>query len=378
MQQYKGKNSLESTRLPDAIKSSREILKHVDRLVKSNNLEKALQEVKKARELDPKNLYAFAYEERIQELFIQQQRNGIGGPASSIENDITEQKLTPYNLNEHILSDQVGTNRMKVPALYEEFKKAGLRSADSAEPVKVNQASKEALETYKQALLLVWSDGEKTEEEICELQDLRQSLRISIEEHETLDRQAKMECYIFLLKHLLKHSSQTEVKESLNELRKSFDISVSDQVIIDANHVVLKEKKVKKRIIAVIDDDEQILTLMKETLAQAKYDVVRFSTSDDAYEFLKKEGVDLILCDISLETSTMNGFLFYERTRELRHMQQVPFVFITGLNDDVLMRAGKEIGVDDFLIKPIHRENLLATVRGKIKRYEQLNPSSGL
>jgi CheY-like chemotaxis protein len=378
MQQYKGKNSLESTRLPDAIKSSREILKHVDRLVKSNNLEKALQEVKKARELDPKNLYAFAYEERIQELFIQQQRNGIGGPASSIENDITEQKLTPYNLNEHILSDQVGTNRMKVPALYEEFKKAGLRSADSAEPVKVNQASKEALETYKQALLLVWSDGEKTEEEICELQDLRQSLRISIEEHETLDRQAKMECYIFLLKHLLKHSSQTEVKESLNELRKSFDISVSDQVMIDANHVVLKEKKVKKRIIAVIDDDEQILTLMKETLAQAKYDVVRFSTSDDAYEFLKKEGVDLILCDISLETSTMNGFLFYERTRELRHMQQVPFVFITGLNDDVLMRAGKEIGVDDFLIKPIHRENLLATVRGKIKRYEQLNPSSGL
>ena len=378
MQQYKGKNSLESTRLPDAIKSSREILKHVDRLVKSNNLEKALQEVKKARELDPKNLYAFAYEERIQELFIQQQRNVIGTPASSIESDISEKKLTPYNLNEHILSDQVGTNGLKVPALYEEFKKAGLRSADSIEPAKVNQASKEALDTYKQALLLIWSDGQKTEEEVCELQDLRQSLHISLEEHETLDRQAKMECYIFLLKHLLKHSSQTEVKESLNELRKSFDISVSDQVMIDANHVVLKEKKVKKRIIAVIDDDEQILTLMKETLAQAKYDVVRFSTSDDAYEFLKKEGVDLILCDISLETSTMNGFLFYERTRELRHMQQVPFVFITGLNDDVLMRAGKEIGVDDFLIKPIHRENLLATVRGKIKRYEQLNPSSGL
>jgi len=377
MQQYKGKNSLESTRLPDAIKSSRELLKHVDRLVKSNNLERALQEVKKARELDPKNLYAFAYEERIQELFIQQQRNNIGGPPSSIENDFSKKKLTPYNLNEHILSDQVGTTGMKVPALYEEFKKAGLRSADSAEPAKVNQASKEALETYKQALLLVWSDGQKTEEEVCELQDLRQSLRISMEEHETLDRQAKMECYIFLLKHLLQHASETEVQESLNELRKSFDISVSDQVVMDTNHVVLNEKKGKKRKIAVIDDDVQILTLMKETLVQAKYDVVRFSTSDDAYDFLKREGVDLILCDISLETSSMNGFLFYERTRELHHMQQVPFVFITGLNDDVLLRAGKEIGVDDFLIKPIHRENLLATVRGKIRRFEQLKPSAG-
>ena len=68
---------MESTRIPETTKSSREILKHVDQLVKSNNLEKALQEVKKARELDPKNLYAFAYEERIQELFIQQQRKKI-------------------------------------------------------------------------------------------------------------------------------------------------------------------------------------------------------------------------------------------------------------------------------------------------------------
>ena len=59
--------------------------------------------------------------------------------------------------------------------------------------------------------------------------------------------------------------------------------------------------------------------------------------------------------------------------RELRHLQQVPFVFISGLDDEVLMRRGKEIGVDDFLVKPIHRENLLATVQGKIKRYEQLN-----
>ncbi|MGD0035656.1 MAG: response regulator, partial [Bacteroidota bacterium] len=341
---------MESTRIPEITKSSREILKHVDQLVKSNNLEKALQEVKKARELDPKNLYAFAYEERIQELFIQQQRNKTVPPASVKDTDVSEKVLTPYNLNEHILSDREDINRVKVPALYEEFKKAGLRSADSTEPAKVKRASKEALETYKQALLIVWSDGQKTEEEVHELQDLRQSLYITAEEHETLDRQAKLECYIFLLKHLLQHASQIEVKESLAELRKSFDVSNSDQVVIDANLVVLKEKKVKKWKIAVIDDDEQILPLMKEMLVQAKYNVAGFSTSDEAYEFLKKENVDLILCDISLETSTMNGFLFYEKIRELRHLQQVPFVFITGLNDDVLMRAGKEIGVDDFLV----------------------------
>jgi PleD family two-component response regulator len=168
------------------------------------------------------------------------------------------------------------------------------------------------------------------------------------------------------------------VKTRLEELRKSFDVSRSDQTMIDANLGVVKGKKSKKPKIALIDDDEQVLPLMKETLVLAKYDVVSFSTSDDAYEFLKKAGVDLILCDVSLETSTMNGFLFYEKTRDLQHLQRVPFVFITGLNDDVLMRAGKEIGVDDFLVKPIHRENLLATVRGKIKRYEQLKLFPGV
>ena len=154
--------------------------------------------------------------------------------------------------------------------------------------------------------MLVWSDGQKTEEEISDLQALRQSLYITAEEHEALDRQAKLECYIFLLKHLLQsHSSKTEVEDSLAELRKSFDVSSSDQVVIDVNLGVLKEKKGKKRKIAVIDDDEQILTLMKATLVQAKYDVAPFNTSDDAYEYLKKESADLILCDISLETSQL-------------------------------------------------------------------------
>lgn len=369
---------MESTGISDKTKSSREILKHVDQLVKSNNLEKALQEVKKAREIDPKNLYTFAYEERIQELFVQQQRNKVVAPNTVQDAGVSGKVLTPYNLNEHVFTDREGVIGKKVPALYEEFKKAGLRSADSTESAKVKRASKEALDTYKQALLLIWSDGQKTEEDICELQDLRNSLYITTEEHESLDRQAKMECYIFLLKHLLQHASQTEVKESLAELRKSFDVSSSEQEVIDANLVVLKEKKRKKQKIAVIDDDEQILTLMEATLVQAKYDVASFSTSDEAYEFLTKESVDLILCDISMETSTMNGFLFYEKIRELGHLQQVPFIFMTGLNDAVLMRAGKEIGVDDFLVKPIHRENLLATIRGRIKRYEQIKLISGL
>jgi len=364
----------------ETMKISREILKRVDQLVKANDLENALHEVRKAREIDPKNLYAFAYEERIQELFAQRQKQEALTPKALKSSDTASDNLKPYKMGDRLLGERPEITETKVPALYEEFKKAGLRKSDSAtEPAQIKRASKEALEIYRQALLLAWSDGQKTDEEVNELQYLKQSLFISDEEQELLDRQAKLECYISLLKHLLQsHAPRAEVASTLAELRRSFDVSNSDQVVIEANLVVLKDGKKKKQTIVVIDDEKQIRTLMREILTQAHYQVVDFSTSDDAYIFLQNETADCILCDISLDNSTMNGFLFYEKTRELHHLQQVPFIFITGLNDVVLMRAGKEMGVDDFLVKPIHSENLLATIRGRIRRYEQMRLMTGL
>jgi PleD family two-component response regulator len=356
------------------MKSSRDILKLVDNLVKSNNLEKALNEVRKARELDPKNIYAFAYEERIKELFAQRKEQELL-KLKTIDNVPADtETMKPYNVNRQIIAEKTD-----VPALYEEFKKAGLRSTEKVETVNKKRATKEALDLYKQALLLAWSDGQKTGEEVHELLDLKQSLYISDEEDAALDKQAKLECYILLLKHLLQsNASKAEVASYLAELRRSFDVSNSEQLIIEANLNVMKEGKSNKQLIVVVDDEKQMLTLMKDILIQAQYDVKEYSTSDEAYEYLTKEKADCILCDISLETSTMNGFLFYERIRELRHLHQVPFIFITGLNDVVLMRAGKEMGVDDFLVKPVHRENLMATIRGRIKRYEQMRLLSGL
>ena len=140
---------MDSARIIETMKSSREILKRVDQLVKANNLEKALHEVRKARELDPKNLYAFAYEERIQELFAQRQRQEALTPQQLKSSNTPSEGLKPYNMGDQLLGERTDITETKVPALYEEFKKAGLRKSDESGPSQTKRASKEALEIFR-------------------------------------------------------------------------------------------------------------------------------------------------------------------------------------------------------------------------------------
>lgn len=128
--------------------------------------------------------------------------------------------------------------------------------------------------------------------------------------------------------------------------------------------------KSRAEVILVIDDDEQMLDMLSDALASEGYETRTFQRSDDAYDLLKSWTPSLILCDVNLETSTMGGFSFFEHVKMLNTLHEVPFVFLTGMNDDVMVRTAKELGADDYLMKPISIENLLSTIRGKLKRFE--------
>ena len=124
--------------------------------------------------------------------------------------------------------------------------------------------------------------------------------------------------------------------------------------------------------VVMIDDDKDLLSVLSSSIESGGFEVFPLSTSDEAYTLLKKFTPDIILCDINLETSTMGGFTFFEKVQEIDHLKRVPFIFLSGLNDDVIIRTGKEMGADDYLTKPIKGQNLLAALRGKLKRFEQL------
>lgn len=122
--------------------------------------------------------------------------------------------------------------------------------------------------------------------------------------------------------------------------------------------------------ILVVDDQPELLENIGLALEMDGYTVLAASDGQTALKILATQPVDLILADIAMPG--MNGYQLYERVRENEEWVTIPFLFLTGRAMDSDIRFGKELGVDDYLTKPIEIEDLLATVQGKLRRAQQL------
>lgn len=293
-----------------------EILKRVDQLIKKNDLERALAELSHAKEIDPRNVYTLALEERI--MTLQQE-------AAKLEEKNEKQDFLPAE----------PPPPPPVPAP----KKTG--------------PTPEEIELYRRALIQAWNDGLLTPEEDTKLKELRHHYMISESDHQILQKEAMRIGYQNSLHR--KYAAPPQAGQHHG---------VQPQ---PPRHVLRPKDK-----ILLIDDDPRLLELLSTSLSDSGFEVIALTTSDEAYALLRKFTPDLILCDINLETSTMGGFTFYEKIQAFKHLQHVPFIFLTGLTDEALVRTGKELGVDDYLTKPISEETLLSTLRGKLKRFRQL------
>jgi len=237
----------------------------------------------------------------------------------------------------------------------------------------VSAERQETLERYRLVLSSVWADGAVSEEETLTLKQLRESLSISSEEHARLEKEVQRETYIEAFKKAWHSGTITPENTSvLAELRQRFQISNEEHLTIESR-ILWEIQPVKDRpTLLVVDDDERLLKVVSKTLNEAGFITTPVTTSDEAYAYLKESSPDLILCDVNLETSTMGGFAFYEKVREFERLRDTPFIFLSGLTDEALVRTGKELGVDDYLSKPVSEETLVATIKGKLRRYHEL------
>ncbi len=258
----------------------------------------------------------------------------------------------------------------------EEFRKAEAnnrkKTAEGGEAPALGQFSaSDGPAMYKRVLLLAWADGALTTEERKQLKDMRAALKISQEDHDRLEAEAKEESYSHAFE--LVWNSGLGVHERskvVSELRQKFQLSPDVYSRIESRIIpTIDAGQQQQPIIYVVDDEDEFLKLIARVLENAGFQVKAFNTSDEAYKDLQKESPHLILSDINLETSSAGGFTFYERVRQLDHLLNVPFIFLSGMADEGMIRYGKGLGADDYLTKPFSSDLLLDTVKGKLKRF---------
>ncbi len=127
--------------------------------------------------------------------------------------------------------------------------------------------------------------------------------------------------------------------------------------------------------ILVVEDPPGVRALLAGILAGQGYQVLTATNGIEALALLETNEVDLIIADIMMPG--MDGYQFHAHVVENAEWVAIPFVFLTArvLGSDI--RYGNELGVDDYLTKPVAGEDLLAVVRGKLRRSRQIGRTLG-
>ena len=123
------------------------------------------------------------------------------------------------------------------------------------------------------------------------------------------------------------------------------------------------EEANEKANILVVDDDEIILRLAKQTLI-SRYNVNCARNGEDAVDSVKMILPDLILTDINMPG--MNGFQMITRIREMSGYR-IPFIIMTGNEQSECEIKGFSFGADDYLRKPFSYDVMLERVDHVLK-----------
>ena len=126
----------------------------------------------------------------------------------------------------------------------------------------------------------------------------------------------------------------------------------------------------------VVDDDPFIARLLEIELKAAGYDVRVASDGVQALEAAQQRCPDLVLADVMMPN--MDGFELTRRLRQDPRTAAVSIIMLTarGLSADKL--EGFAIGADDYIVKPFDTPELLARIRGVLRRSRDMRAQSPL
>lgn len=125
------------------------------------------------------------------------------------------------------------------------------------------------------------------------------------------------------------------------------------------------------KTILIIEDQAPMRRNIALMLQMEGYETLTAENGKVGLQLALERRPDLILCDVMMPE--MDGYAVVQALREDNRMANVPFVFLTAKSDKSDVRIGMNFGADDYLTKPIVRDDLLAAVQTRLARAQAVS-----
>lgn len=120
----------------------------------------------------------------------------------------------------------------------------------------------------------------------------------------------------------------------------------------------------------LIDDDPNLILLVKDYLEFRGYEVVTAENGREALEVLEQEVPDMIICDVMMPE--MDGYQLVSNIRQDPKTSWIPVLFLSAKGQSQDRVKGLNIGADVYMVKPFEPEELVAQVESSLKQASRL------
>lgn len=121
----------------------------------------------------------------------------------------------------------------------------------------------------------------------------------------------------------------------------------------------------KERIL-VVDDEEDILELIRHNLSKEGYDIICAQSGEDALKSAVRTAFDLMILDLMLPG--VDGLEVAKRLKGDPDTRHIPIIMLTAKGEEADVVTGLELGADDYITKPFSPRVLLARIKAVLRR----------